>query len=282
MQASLTYIRKELNAHFPPEEVESFIRIIFDHLKDYNSTDLIIKRGELLTAGEKSQIQEIIDRLKQNEPIQYILGVTEFYELPFHVSPDVLIPRPETEELVDWVMKTKLPSHPVILDVGTGSGCIPISIKKNKDSADIWAFDISKASLEMAKKNAQLNHAKIQFHHVDILNPILPEQFPRIDVLISNPPYVTDAEKGLMNKNVLDFEPDNALFVPDNDPLRFYKALTFFGRKHLNEGGFIFWEINEAFGKECVLVLKENGFSNVELRKDLSGKDRMVKAIKAS
>ncbi len=280
MKASLTYIRKELDGLFPKEEVESFIRIIFDHLKSYNSSDLILKQDEVLSESESLKIKGIVKRLRTNEPIQYILGETEFYELPFKVNPNVLIPRPETEELVDWILKSELPAPPSILDVGTGSGCIPISLKKNLTNAKVFACDISERSLETAQENAEINRVDVEFIQMDFLNAQFDDTFPMLDLIVSNPPYVTVSEKGLMASNVLDFEPDTALFVPNNDALIFYKALVTFSKQQLKPGGFMFWEINEAFGKECVNLLKENGFSNVELRKDLSGKYRMIKAIK--
>ncbi|MGQ8338073.1 peptide chain release factor N(5)-glutamine methyltransferase [Sunxiuqinia sp. A32] len=282
MQASLSYIRKELECHYPKEEIESFIRIIFSKLKNYSSTDLIMKKEEPLSSEENKSIQLIVNRLKNHEPIQYILGETEFYDLPFKVTPAVLIPRPETEELVDWILKSKLPDRPVILDVGTGSGCIPVTLKRNLPNASVIACDIDLQSIDIAKGNAKLNHVEIEFFQQDILDPQLPGSFPKLDVLVSNPPYVTNAEKSQMHANVLEHEPDKALFVPNTDPLKFYNALTIFANNYLRSGGYLFWEINEAFGKECVSLLKENGFSNVELRKDLNGKDRMIKAIKNS
>lgn len=282
MQASLKYIRKELDGIYPTEELESFIRIIFDHLKSYNSTDLILKKDEILSESEREEVEEIVKRLQQNEPIQYILGGTEFFGLPFKLNPNVLIPRPETEELVDWILKSDLPASPFIFDVGTGSGCIPIALKKNLPEAIVLACDISTGSLETARGNSQLNQTEVVFLELNILNPDVPDSFPELDVIVSNPPYVTISERNLMAKNVLDFEPDTALYVADEEPLKFYKALVTFSKRHLKAGGFMFWEINEAFGRECASLLEENGFSNVELRKDLNGKCRMIKAIKNS
>lgn len=276
MQASFAYIRKELEGLYPPEETEGFISILFSHLKQYNLTDLLLKKEEILTPAEFQNLKRIVARLKQKEPIQYILGETEFYGLPFKLTPNVLIPRPETEELVEWVLKLKRNSSIRILDVGTGSGCIPIAVKKNWPQAQVFACDISEKALQIAKTNAGINQVEIAFFHLNILNPTLPTSFPKIDVLISNPPYVTESEKKRMGSNVLDHEPEQALFVPDDDPLRFYKALTTFAKKHLTHGGNLFWEINEAFGKECVGLLKENGFINVKLRQDINGKDRML------
>ena len=276
MQASINYIRKELDGLYPPEEIESFIRIIFKKLKQYTLTDFVLKQDELLPEKETDQIRQIAMRLKSLEPIQYILGETEFYGLPIRVKPGVLIPRPETEELVDWTLKSRQKDACRILDVGTGSGCIPISLKKHWPKAHVMACDISQEALEIARMNAGLNQTEIAFFHLNILNPLLPDSFPKIDILISNPPYVTESEKAEMNDNVLKYEPAKALFVPDHDPLVFYRALATFGKKYLNPGGRLFWEINEAFGKECRALLKENGFSDVHLKKDLQGKNRMI------
>ena len=276
MQASIKYIRKELEGLYPPQEIDSFIRLIFYHLKQYSSTDLVLKREETLEETYQQQIKTIVKRLKDFEPIQYILRQTEFYELSFKLTPDVLIPRPETEELVDWILKSKAFDSPSILDVGTGSGCIPISLKKNWPQSRVMGCDISQAALDVAKINAGMNQVEIAFFHLDILNPVLPDSFHKIDILVSNPPYITDNEKHLMHPNVLLFEPKQALFVPDNDPLLFYKALIDFAKNHLTNGGQVFWEINEAFGEDCVRLLKENGFSSVNLRKDINGKNRMI------
>ena len=278
MQASINDIRKELNGLYPREEIESFIRIIFRQLKQFTLTDFVLKQDEVLPKKEKDQIKQIVARLKNKEPIQYILGETEFYGLPFRVKPGVLIPRPETEELVHWVLKSRRMAGRRILDVGTGSGCIPISLKKHRPKAHVMACDISEGALEVARMNAGLNQTEVAFFHLNILNPLLPDSFPKIDILISNPPYVTESEKAAMSDNVLKYEPERALFVPDHDPLLFYRALAIFGSKYLNHGGQVLWEINEAFGKECLELLKENGFSYVRLKKDLQGKDRMISA----
>ncbi|WP_299578255.1 peptide chain release factor N(5)-glutamine methyltransferase [uncultured Sunxiuqinia sp.] len=278
MQASIKFIRKELTGLYHEGEIESLIRIIFEKLRRYTLSDLMLKKDVLLTEEENQQILQIVARLKKQEPIQYILGETEFYGLPFKVTPSVLIPRPETEELVDWILKSRQTQAPRILDMGTGSGCIPISLKKHWPEAEVMGCDISEEALDVARKNAGLNKTEVAFFHLNILNPLLPESFPGIDILVSNPPYVTDSEKAVMSDLVLNNEPAKALFVPDEDPLVFYQALTTFALKHLRYGGQLFWEINEAFGEESVALLKENGFSNVTLRKDINGKNRMIYA----
>ena len=276
MQASIKYIRKELAGVYPKEEIEGFVRLLFQHLKNYQLTDLLMKADEQLSPEETKQIKAIVDRLKQHEPIQYILGETEFFGLPFQVNQHVLIPRPETEELVQWILNQYAGTSPTILDVGTGSGCIPISLKHKLPEANIWACDISKKALETAQANARLNDTEIHFFEMDILHPQLPESFPALDVLVSNPPYVTKSEKEQMHPNVLEFEPSGALFVPDHQPLLFYRALADFAKKHLSQTGSLFWEINEAYGEACIALLKEKGFSNVQLKKDINGKDRMI------
>lgn len=278
MQASLQFIRKELNAHYPQEEIESFIRLIFSWMKNYSITDIILKKDEELDADERQKLVTIVERLKMFEPIQYILGETEFYGLTFRLSQDVLIPRPETEELVDWILRDSPIPSARILDVGTGSGCIPISLKKQLVQANVSACDISPKALQIARNNTLLNQVDVNFFELDILNTTtyaLPE---KLDILVSNPPYIRNSEKELMHDNVLRFEPHLALFVDDESPLIFYNALAKFGSKNLNPGGLIYWEINEAYGIECYELLEKEGFSDIVLRKDLNGKDRMIKA----
>jgi release factor glutamine methyltransferase len=223
----------------------------------------------------------ILEELKTGKPVQYILGSTEFYGLTFLVNPAVLIPRPETEELVEWVLesvKLKAESRkPLrVLDIGTGSGCIAISLKKNLSDADVTALDISVEALHTAKQNAVINEVEVNFIQDDILNHSL--LTTHYSLIISNPPYVTLHDKTLMHTNVTDFEPHSALFVPEHEPLLFYKAIANFAVEHLVPGGLLFFEINEAFGKETIELLSAKDFTNIELRKDMSGRDRMVKA----
>ena len=276
MQPSIKNIKKELEGLYPPEEIDGFIRLIFAHLKNYSLTEIYLNIEQELAPKEVENISKVVSRLKNQEPIQYILGETEFYGLHFKLTPDVLIPRPETEELVDWALKSKRPQPTRILDVGTGSGCIAVSLKKNWTQAHVMGCDISESALKVAQINAGLNKTEVAFFHLNILNPLLPESFPKIDLLISNPPYVTESEKKRMSPNVLQYEPKQALFVPDKEPLLFYRALVAFANKHLNKNGQLFWEINEAFGKECADLLKENEFLNVKVKKDINGKSRMV------
>ena len=241
-----------------------------------------------LSKEQVEKLTDILIQLKTGKPIQYILGKTEFYGLPFYVNPSVLIPRPETEELVAWVIssvgssKLAVGSRQLaaggILDIGTGSGCIAISLKKNLPNFKVSALDISKPAIQTAKENAIFNQVDINFIEADILNYKSEIEIPKSEIIISNPPYVTVHDKAQMHANVTAFEPHSALFVPEDDPLLFYKAIAYFAATNLVENGLLFFEINESYGNEIVELLAGNGFKNIELRKDMSGRERMVKA----
>lgn len=241
-------------------------------------------REEEIPQPELNKLLEILKQLKISIPLQYILGETEFYDLKFKVNPSVLIPRPETEELVDWALITiremKGESEVLkVLDIGTGSGCIPISVKKYIPLADISAIDISKSALITAKQNAEINQTEINFIEDDILNPnqVLFNK-NQYDVIISNPPYVRESEKLHMHQNVLNHEPHDALFVPDIQALKFYKAIADFALNYLKKSGILFLEINESLGNETVELLIKTGFKTAEIRQDMYGKDRMIRA----
>ena len=278
MQASLHDLRKELSGRYPKEEIESFIRLIFSALKNYSPTDILLKKDEQLSDDDRRKVMQVVERLKTYEPIQYILGETEFYDLKFRVSPSVLIPRPETEELVDWILKDAPAPDARILDVGTGSGCIPVSLKKNLPEAVVSACDISTDALAIARINSSLNEVPINFFKLDILQSQDLELPDKLDLLVSNPPYITLKEKTLMHANVLEFEPHLALFVKDREALIFYEALALFGRKNLKPGGKLYWEINEAYSKECLVLLQHLDYTDLQIRKDLNGKNRMLRA----
>jgi len=234
---------------------------------------------------QAGKLKSILEELKTGKPIQYILGKTEFYGLPFNVSPSVLIPRPETEELVEWAIETvgslKL-AVGSLLDIGTGSGCIAISLKKNLSGFKVSAIDISADALQTAASNSTLNVVDIEFIEDDILNIKSEIEILKFEIIISNPPYVTLHDKTQMHTNVTDFEPHTALFVPENDPLIFYNAIAEFAVTSLTENGLLFFEINESYGKETVKLLADKGFKNIELRKDMSGRDRMIRAFISS
>ncbi len=281
MRAAIASIRKELGGIFAPGETESLIFLIFEKIKGYSRTQFILAHDEKLTNDEQLEISRIVNRLKQHEPIQYILGETEFYGLPFYAVPGVLIPRPETEELVQLIIQENRLSEPVILDMGTGTGCIAISLRKNIPHAQVLACDISPVCLETARRNAQQNASEITVLEYNILTNAPEFNFPELDVIVSNPPYIRENEKSLMEKNVLEYEPDLALFVPDSDPLLFYRQIADFARIHLKNNGRLYFEINEAFGAECSAMLQEKGFSGIALKKDINGKDRMIACSRA-
>lgn len=279
MKAALASIRKELTGIFPKEEIDSLIFLIFEKIKGYSRTQFLLSKEENLTADDLVEIERIVTRLKNHEPIQYILGETEFYGLPFYSVPGVLIPRPETEELVQWIIQENTLSSPTILDMGTGTGCIAISLRKNIEQATVLACDISPVCIKTAIRNAALNTVSVSIFEYDILNHTPDLTFPDLDVIVSNPPYVRETEKLLMQKNVLDYEPELALFVSDEKPLIFYERIADFALIHLRKQGRLYFEINEAFGKECMEMLQGKGFSDIILKKDIHGKDRMIRSV---
>jgi len=277
MQAAIIHIRSELQGLYPDTEIKSFSNLIIEKVSGFSRTEIIVNKNTLFSVEQRHVIENFIEKLKEYVPIQYILGETEFFGLPFQVNESVLIPRPETEELVDWIRnENDRNANPGILDIGTGSGCIAISLKHEFTNATVDAFDISEKALETAQNNATLNKLEVNFSKVDILNT--PEMEQKWDIIVSNPPYVTELEKSEISPNVLDYEPHLALFVPDNNPLLFYRSIAIFAQQHLKPRGKLYFEINRQFGKATVDLLTAMGFGNVELRKDISGNDRMVRA----
>lgn len=268
--------KKTLSELYPSEEIQSFFNILSEKYLNLSRIEIALNRDRRLTATEAEKFQKAILRLQNHEPIQYIIGETEFYGLPFKVNTHTLIPRPETEELVEWILSGFPPSGARgILDIGTGSGCIAISLAKNLPNAKISALDISEEALKIAEANAKLNKVEIDFFQTDILAAeTLPKQY---DVIVSNPPYVRELEKKQMQQNVLKYEPHSALYVKDEDPLLFYRAISRLAKNHLNPGGKLFFEINEYLAYEMTELLKAAGFKNIEIKKDIYGKDRMLK-----
>ena len=270
---------------YGPEEARSLTWLAISFVCKLERAKYLSIKQEEIPSEEAEQLFKILEQLIQGKPLQYILGETEFYDLTFKVNPAVLIPRPETEELVDWALITSRIINGEtevlkMLDIGTGSGCIPVSIKHYIPLADITAIDISETALNTARQNADLNQTEINFIHDDILNPSNLELInTKYDLILSNPPYVTDSEKEQMLDNVLKHEPHTALFVPNSDPLVFYRAIADFTLNHLKKHGFLFLEINENYGQETVNLLKEKGFKEIELRQDMGGKDRMIRAV---
>ena len=279
MKAGIASIRKELAGIYSVEEIESLIFLIFGKIKGYSRTRVLLASDENLSNEELEEINQIVSRLKKCEPIQYILGETEFYGLPFYAVPGVLIPRPETEELIQWIIQENQHAEPTILDIGTGSGCIAVSLRKNIPQSTVLACDISPVCIETTQRNAELNRTEVSVLKYDILTNSPEVDFPELDIIVSNPPYVCESEKRLMDKNVLDYEPELALFVSDNEPLVFYKRIADFAQIHLKNGGRIYFEINEAFGNECSEMLQEKGFSEIKLKRDIHDKNRMIRSV---
>jgi len=265
----------------PVDEISSIVYLFMEKRLGISKTDILSERIISLTSSSRNQVETFIELINAHTPVQYILGESEFYGRPFKVTPDVLIPRPETEELVREVIKfCNAQSAPLkILDIGTGSGCIPVTLALEVSDAEVYATDISDRALTIAKENALLLKASVQFHQHDILKAKM--LMENLDVVVSNPPYVTYHEKGQMRDNVIQYEPHLALFVPDDDPLLFYKAIVSSAKKNLKPSGLIAVEINERFGNEVSNLFVINGFTSVEIIKDIFGKERIVKGINA-
>ncbi len=283
-----TYFFNELKGIQEDSEIESFFFILTEYLHHLKRIDISLNPDFEVSDEDLEKWNSIISELKTEKPIQYITGETWFYGYRFEVNENTLIPRPETEELVEWIIeskKSKVKSQKIsILDIGTGSGCIPISLKKEIPTAEVFTMDVSEKALEMADKNAMDNEVVVNFIHQSVLEiddlksiPISNFQFPTsFDVIVSNPPYVRNFEKQEIKKNVLDYEPHLALFVEDTDALLFYRKIAQLALTGLTPNGKLFFEINQYLGKETVELLENLGFKNIELRKDFVGNDRMI------
>lgn len=316
MTETVAYIRNSLKDIYPPGEAQALVRLIMERVCGLSTYQLLLGKDKELSDTEKFKIKEIVEGLRLYKPIQYLLGIADFYEMEFKVTPDVLIPRPETAELVERIITDYRSQAPRILDIGTGSGCIAISLAKHLPRAEVAAVDISPEALTVAEENARLNQVSVSFLELDILsegNPSFMQGKLKFHVeetkvsrkenksftymkpkshteettasfignfncIVSNPPYIMDKEKATMEANVLENEPHMALFVPDDDPLLFYRAIARFGQRHLMGGGHLYFEINALCGKETVAMLRQENYTEVELIQDLYGKDRIVKA----
>jgi release factor glutamine methyltransferase len=276
VKEAILMIGSELKPQYPDQEIESICDIIFGHLMNFKKFDKYLQPDATIPDHIKTQIYNIIQQLKQNKPIQYILGIADFYELTFEVNSSVLIPRPETEELVYMILNDHRNATPRIIDIGTGSGCIAIALSKFWPNSTVCAVDISEAALDIARKNSERNKANVEFQKIDILSVNIPE-FELFDIVVSNPPYITTAQKKVIDANVLDYEPHLALFVPEDDPLIFYKAIARFSQKMLKKTGTLYFEINEDLPEETASAIETFGFST-ELKKDIHDKYRLLKA----
>lgn len=278
MKKALAKIHQQLDALYPPGELRELIRWMMEEVAGIPPYRLLLL-DDVLTDKQRLQIEVIVDRLAKKEPIQYILGETTFCGLPFHVSRDVLIPRPETEQLARLIVNdfSSCPS-PRILDIGTGSGCIAISLASLLPASRVTALDISSSALQVAADNATLNHVSVSWTCVDILSSEAESCLEQYDCIVSNPPYIMEHEQLEMDASVLDYEPHKALFVPDTDPLLFYRRIVQLAKSHLMAGGWLYFEINEQCGDVMLELLNSAGFSQTTIIKDYFGKDRMLKA----
>lgn len=278
MNKIVAYIRSRLQPYYTAEEVSALSRIVCCDLLGQAPTDYYLGKDIALSSKKEQELEDILQRLSRFEPLQYIEGRTLFLGREFWVAPGVLIPRPETEELVELMLK-EIPADARILDVGTGSGCIAISLAKELPDALVTAWDVSPEALSVARANARKLQADVRFVECDVLACQV-DEVGLYDVIVSNPPYVTEAEKADMEPNVLQWEPSLALFVPDDDPLRFYRRIAVLGRDMLADGGRLYFEINRAYGREMVEMLRTMGYVGVRVEKDLSQNDRFVIAEK--
>lgn len=272
---------KELYPIYGKEETDSLLFILIKRYFNLNRTDLVVNPEHRLSESEILRLHFAVKELKNHKPIQYILKNVDFLNTKILVDESVLIPRPETEELVQLILdqeKGKEGLH--VLDIGTGSGCIAISLAKNLKNPAVTAIDVSPEALTTAGKNIFVNEVMVEFKEFNILDPEAGDDLGLFDILVSNPPYVTQNDKNLMKENVLKHEPHLALFVPENDPLLFYKAIIYFSDEKLKPGGRIYFEINESFGKEVLELLVKNGFEKAQLHKDIFTKDRFVSGVK--
>lgn len=270
------YALRELKDTYSEREIRNICNMIYMDVLHFANIDIHLRKNEILEKSFINKFTEMVGLLKSGRPIQYIIGETEFAGLRFGVNAATLIPRPETAELVEWVSGV-LEAGMKVIDIGTGSGCIAVSLAMRHPDCCVSGMDISADAVAMAERNARHNAVEVEWRVGDILH-FEREQWGKYDVIVSNPPYVRECEKAEMEDRVLRFEPSQALFVPDEDPLVFYRRIGEFGQRQLNPGGKLFFEINEALGPQMLELMEQCGYTNLELRKDFYGKDRMVKA----
>src|SRR6188768_2138880 len=277
-----TVLTKELKNVYESDESRNIIELVIEHITNLSRAEQVKNKVPYLTCTQLEDLDAITERLKKNEPVQYVLGEAWFAGMKFKVNKNVLIPRPETEELVDWIVKESENSKVKIqnvVDIGTGSGCIPITLKKKLQEANISAIDVCSEALFTATENSIELGAEVNFVLLDFLDEEKWKELAQYDIIVSNPPYVKQSEINTMHERVKEFEPHLALFVPDEDAFLFYKKLSDFSLKHLKPGGSLFVEINGVLGEQVVNLFRSTGFANIELRKDMQEKDRMIKAI---
>lgn len=271
------YYLKELQCIYNANEAAAIVVIVFEEKASVKRTDIILFPKKNIDSNIKKILDNVLQQLLIHKPLQYILGSTIFCNLPFTVNEHVLIPRPETEELVQWIIDENKNENKSLLDIGTGSGCIPVALKKSLPAFEIASIDVSNEALTVAKKNAETNNTAVELRLLDFLNKDNWQRLSSFDIIVSNPPYIPHNEKEKLEKNVIAYEPHSALFVPDNSPLLFYEAIAAFSESHLNKTGKIYLEVHEDFADRTSDIFKKL-FSIVEIKKDINGKSRMIKA----
>ena len=278
MKANIQKIRNGLADVYPKAEIDAMVRIIFEQLMGYSTVDMVLRADSEVPGFISAKIDDVVARLRRKEPIQYILDDAYFYGIHFHVTPATLIPRPETEQLIDLIVKRHTASDLSVLDVGTGSGCIAIALARSLRFASVSAIDISPDAIAVAERNARELKAKVRFAVADILTAVPHKE--QYDIIVSNPPYICNSERSGMDANVLEYEPDTALFVPDDDALLFYRSISRYASKALRQGGALYFEINPIYVSEMKDMLIEIGFYSVEIREDQFGKQRFIKTTR--
>ena len=285
IQEAYTQLMYQLFELYDDREAANIADWTIEHITGFKRIDRITNKQFPLSISQQELLKTYTEELLQHKPVQYVLNEAWFAGMQFYVDENVLIPRPETEELVGWIVdesqKSKVKSQKV-LDIGTGSGCIPVALKKKLPELDVYALDVSEDALNVAKKNASEQKATITFFQTDILDKSKWNSLPKFDIIVSNPPYIKQSEEKEMRGNVLIHEPHLALFVPDEDALLFYKTIAEFGLQHLNKDGRLYFEINEIMGNKVKELLEQKSYSNIEVKKDMQGKDRMVRVTLTS
>lgn len=284
IQSAFTYITQAIAPLYEPREAANIAHLVVERITGLNKLDRIIYKDRILEITQQARLEQAVEALLEQQPVQYVTGTAWFYGMELMVNPQVLIPRPETEELVEWIVhdvrtvRQLADADMRMLDIGTGSGCIPLALKKELPAADVWGIDVSPGALETAKANAIQQQLEVRFEEVNVLDEQATRVLPVFDIIVSNPPYIKQSEHTVMQQQVLAYEPSLALFVPDEDALLFYRVIAELAKRKLTSTGSLYFEINEALGKEVVELLEASGFKNVMLKQDIFGKDRMVKA----
>jgi release factor glutamine methyltransferase len=289
------YLRQALQTIYDDSESSNIAQLVLEDCTGHSKSGLLLQKDEALSPTQEKKLQEQLQRLLTHEPIHYVQNKAWFYGMELYVDNSVLIPRPETEELVDWIasdvkasgldvfnrgpLQADATTQLKILDIGTGSGCIALALKKAMPRAEVWGCDVSEEALNIARRNGSTLDIRVDFQGINFLDEAQQISLPTVDIIVSNPPYIPISDKGTMRPNVLNYEPHTALFVPNDDALLFYKAIAQFAKKRLYENGTIYLEIHEALGADVVSLFRSEGYSQIKIKKDMQGKDRMVKVV---